>query len=209
VNDTVILSGLSGAGAGLGVAMPLGAVGVLLIQEGMRGWRPAAAAACAVALIDLTYATGAAAIGPAITTTLSTSVQAWVRLASAIVLMAMAAHGLMLSYRRRTTPADSVRPADNKGVRQAFTRFAVLTLINPLTALYFLAVATGNGGHRGTASIAFLTGVFGASFLWQLLLVTAGTLAGLRISATARAWTFNIGYGLVGLYALKLAWPLP
>lgn len=209
VNETVIVSGLAGAGAGLGVAMPLGAIGVLLIHEGMRSWRPAVAAACAVALIDVAYAATAVAIGPVIATVLSTGVQAWIRLASAVVLVAMAAHGL-LSRRRRTHQAVPVRPADNTaGIRQAFVRFGLLTLINPLTALYFLAVATGNGGQQGTARVVFIAGVFSASLLWQLLLVSAGRLAGLRISATTRAWTFNIGYGLVGLYALKLAWPLP
>ncbi|MFD7985369.1 hypothetical protein ACFV4M_18630 [Kitasatospora indigofera] len=30
---------LAGAAAGLGVALPLGAIGVLLLEEGRRGWR--------------------------------------------------------------------------------------------------------------------------------------------------------------------------
>ena len=43
----------AGALAGLGVALPLGAVGVLIVQEGIAGgWRPASAAATGVALVD-------------------------------------------------------------------------------------------------------------------------------------------------------------
>lgn len=47
--------------------MPLGAVGVLLVREGIaRGWRPAATGGTAVALVDPTYATVAVAIGTSI-----------------------------------------------------------------------------------------------------------------------------------------------
>jgi threonine/homoserine/homoserine lactone efflux protein len=45
VNGAVDALG-AGALAGLGVALPLGAVGVLIVQEGISGgWRPASAAA--------------------------------------------------------------------------------------------------------------------------------------------------------------------
>ncbi|GAA2911931.1 hypothetical protein GCM10010517_78500 [Streptosporangium fragile] len=103
----------------------------------------------------------------------------------------------------------AIASGDTATAGRAFTRFAALTMINPLTALYFVAVATGHSSQAGTAGVAFLGGVCTASLLWQLLLVTAGALAYPRIPPEARAWTFNIGYGLVGLYALKLAWPLP
>ena len=43
----------AGALAGLGVALPLGAIGVLIVQEGITGgWRPASAAGTGVALVD-------------------------------------------------------------------------------------------------------------------------------------------------------------
>jgi threonine/homoserine/homoserine lactone efflux protein len=45
---------LAGALAGLGVALPLGAIGVLLLHEGLaNGWRPAAAVAVAAGDGDL------------------------------------------------------------------------------------------------------------------------------------------------------------
>ena len=59
---------VAGAVAGVGVALPLGAVGVLVVSEGLhRGWRPAAAAATGVALVDLGYAAVAVAAGTAVT----------------------------------------------------------------------------------------------------------------------------------------------
>jgi outer membrane usher protein FimD/PapC len=45
--------------------------------------------------------------------------------------------------------------------------------------------------------------------VWQQSLVAAGGFAGARISDRARAWTFRAGYGLVAVYAVKVALPLP
>lgn len=84
---------MAGAAAGLGVAVPVGAVGVLLIQEGMRERRGAMAAAAAVATVDLAYAALATALGPLVAEALS-GVGAWVRLVSALVLAGIAARGL-------------------------------------------------------------------------------------------------------------------
>uniref|UniRef100_A0AAU2VAV3 Lysine transporter LysE n=1 Tax=Streptomyces sp. NBC_00003 TaxID=2903608 RepID=A0AAU2VAV3_9ACTN len=96
------------------------------------------------------------------------------------------------------------------GPARTFVRFAALTLINPTTALYFAALTTARGADLsgGAAGAVFVTGVFLASFLWQQLLVAASGFAGARISPAARAWTFRAGYGLVALYAVKVALPL-
>ena len=81
----------AGALAGLGVALPLGAVGVLIVQEGISGgWRPASAAATGVALVDGAYAVVAVAAGAAVTTAL-TGVERTVQLVGAAVLLAVAA----------------------------------------------------------------------------------------------------------------------
>ncbi|MEU0374938.1 LysE family transporter [Streptomyces sp. NPDC006283] len=202
----------AGAVAGLGVAMPIGAIGVLLVQQGMRDRRGAVAAASAVAVVDMAYAAVATVLGPLIASALS-GVEAWVRLASALVLVAIAAHGL-LSSRTKAHPAEE-DPAATAGAVggpvRVFTRFAALTLINPTTALYFAALTTAQGAalHTGAAGAVFVGGVFVASLVWQQLLVAAGGFAGARISDRARAWTFRVGYGLVAVYAVKIALPLP
>jgi arginine exporter protein ArgO len=204
----------AGAVAGLGVAVPVGAIGVLLVQQSMRGRRGAVAAASAVAVVDTVYAAVATALGPLVASALS-GVEAWVRLVSAVVLVGIAAHGL-LSARAgaepRTEPgAASVGGAPGAGAVRVFTRFAALTLVNPTTALYFAALTTAQGAALsvGAAGTVFVAGVFVASFVWQQLLVAAGGFAGARISDTARAWTFRAGYGLVAVYAVKVALPLP
>ncbi|MFF3242160.1 hypothetical protein ACFYWY_00160 [Streptomyces sp. NPDC002870] len=216
---------MAGAAAGLGVAMPVGAMGVLLVQEGMRDRRGAVAAAAAVAVVDLAYAAVATALGPLVASALS-GVEAWVRLVSATVLAVIAGRGLLALRQTRSegrsagsgagsdarsgAGSDAVSDAGAGPVR-TFTRFAALTLINPTTALYFAALTTAQGAalSGGGAGAVFVGGVFVASLAWQQLLVAVSGLAGRRISDTARAWTFRIGYGLVAVYAVKVALPLP
>ncbi|MFJ2741141.1 LysE family transporter [Streptomyces sp. NPDC087440] len=198
---------LAGAAAGLGVAVPVGAMGVLLIQEGMRERRNAVAAASAVAVVDLAYAAAATALGPLVASALS-GVEAWVRLVSAAVLLVIAVRGLWAS--RRPAPVED-SPAGRGGATRTFTRFVALTVINPTTALYFAALTTAQGttlDGPGPGAL-FVAGVFLASFCWQQLLVAVAGFAGARISPTVRAWTFRVGFGLVAVYAVKIALPLP
>ncbi|MEU7607222.1 hypothetical protein AB0B44_41390, partial [Streptomyces sp. NPDC041003] len=89
---------LAGAAAGLGVAMPMGAMSVLLLQEAMRHRRTAMAAAAGIAVVDLGYAALATAVGPWVASYVS-PVEAWVRLISAAVLLTIATHGLSTSTR--------------------------------------------------------------------------------------------------------------
>ncbi|MFB6806865.1 LysE family transporter [Streptomyces sp. NPDC056387] len=101
---------LSGAAAGLGVAMPMGAMSVLLLQEAIRHRRTAMAAAAGVATVDLAYAALATALGPWVASHVS-PVEAWIRLASAAILLCIAAHGLRRSAPSPTPPAHGARTA--------------------------------------------------------------------------------------------------
>ncbi|MFD7609504.1 LysE family transporter [Streptomyces sp. NPDC059828] len=204
---------VAGAAAGLGVAMPVGAMGVLLVQESLRDRRNAVAAAAAVASVDLLYAALATAVGPLVASAL-TGVEAWVRVVSATVLMVIAVRGLWAS--RHTAGDDSPAVAETGaaatgGAGRTFARFAALTLVNPTTALYFAALTTAQGAELGSgaAGTVFVAGVFAASLAWQQLLVAVSGIAGARIGARARAWTFRVGFGLVAVYAVRLALPLP
>lgn len=223
--DELMTPALAGAAAGLGVAMPMGAMSVLLLQEAMRHRRTATAAAAGVAAVDFGYAALATALGPWVASRVS-PVEPWVRLASALILLAIAAHGLARS-RGAAPPVRAAAhgtgagggpgagPADAAGSHprpgRAFARYAGLTAVNPTTALYFAALTTAQGAALGSgaAGAAFLAGVGAASLLWQQTLVALGSLAGSRISGAARAWTFRLGYGLVAAYALRIALPLP
>src|SRR3954452_1485655 len=85
---------LAGLIAGLAIAMQVGAVSLLLIEASVvRGPRVGVAAGMGVATADLAFAAVAAVAGGAAGAALS-SHESEIRLIAAIVLAAIAAHGL-------------------------------------------------------------------------------------------------------------------
>jgi arginine exporter protein ArgO len=188
---------------GLGVALPLGAIGLLIVQTGIRSGRATAVAgACGVAFVDFAYAV--------IAVSASAAVSAWVtphehqiKIIGAVVLVAVALNGLW-SLRRPVT--DTVAPTAETPLR-AFAKFVGLTAINPLTAVYFAVLATSlSGTLPGLPERAiFVAAVFLASLAWQLVLAMIGSAMGARIPARARTFTTVLGYGLVAMMALRLA----
>lgn len=200
VTTDVLTAFGAGALAGLGVALPLGAIGVLVVQEGITGgWRPAWAAGTGVALVDGAYAAVAVAAGATVTHTLEGRERA-VQLAGAVVLLAVAARGL-LRLRRPPEPGPPLPSGRVLG------RFVALTAVNPMTAVYFVVLTAGLGrvvAGPGQAG-AFAVGVLLASCAWQLTLATAAALAGTRLPRRLRLATGVAGYLLVVGYALRLA----
>jgi arginine exporter protein ArgO len=199
---------LVGVAAGLGVALPLGAIGVLLLQEGMTGGRRAAmAAATGVATVDLVYAGVAVLAGGAVTEALAGR-EALVRWTGAIVLAGLAVRGLA-GARRPAPDRRTRRPARDRPSHpfSSFLRFVGLTAINPLTAVYFTVLAAGLGQRvsGAAAATAFAIGVFVGSWAWQSVLGLAGSLAGARLPTRARTWTTIAGNGLVLIFAAVLA----
>jgi len=202
----VLTAGLLGALAGLGVAMPLGAVGVLLLRTAMAaGWRPAAAGALGVATVDLGYAVVAVLAGTAVTAALDGH-ERTVRIVGAVVLAAIAVRGLArvaMGARRPDAPGPAVRV----GARAAYGQFVGITLVNPLTAGYFAVVAAGLA-HRLAGPgprLAFVLGVAAASVAWQLALAWLGTAVGLRAGPRRRTALTVAGDVLVLALATAVA----
>jgi arginine exporter protein ArgO len=190
----------AGALAGLGVALPLGAIGVLIVQEGViGGWRPAFAAGTGVALVDAAYAALAVAAGAAVTGVLSGRERV-VQLVGGVVLVTVAVRGL-LTLRRPAQPPAAVPHS------RVLRRFVGLTVINPTTAVYFVVLTAGLGRVVSgvAAGTAFVAGVLLASCAWQLTLGAAAALAGSRLPRGLRAATSLAGYVLVAGYGVRLA----
>ncbi|WP_051812851.1 hypothetical protein [Kitasatospora sp. MBT63] len=197
-----------GAVAGLGVAVPVGAIGVLLLQEGGRGWRPAAGGALAVALVDALYAAVAVLLGPQVARLLA-GAGGWVRLVSAALLAVIAVRGLLSLRGAGAATADGAGPATGDGsAARSFLRFGLLTVVNPATALYFTALTAARGSslRGGATGAVFVAGVFAASVLWQQLVAAAGAFGVARLGGRARQATYALGYGLVAFLAVRLAW---
>jgi len=204
---------VAGLAAGLAVAVPLGAVGTLVLDLGLRhGARTALAAGMGVATVDGLYAAAAAAFGASLAAALAPAQDA-IRLVAAAVLAAVALLLLRAALARRTqartVAAAAPTPAPpRKGV--LYARFVGLTSVNPTTAATFAAVtaglpAAGGDDLAAAAAAAFVLGAFGASAAWHAALATASGAAGRRLPEHARAWTGVAGAALVLALAARLA----
>jgi threonine/homoserine/homoserine lactone efflux protein len=188
--------------AGWGVAIPLGAIGVMVVDLGMRsGLRPASAAAAGVATADLLYAAVAAVAGAAVAGALAPHAHA-LRLGSAAVLAGIAMLGLG-ALRDRAARGASPPPSG-----RLFLRFVALTSINPVTVAYFAALIAGLPAVASApveAKALFVAGAGAASLSWQLALAGAGAALHRRLPASARMYTALAGNAIVLALALRMA----
>jgi threonine/homoserine/homoserine lactone efflux protein len=167
-----------GALAGYGIAIPVGAIAVLIVQVGMRcGFTCAVSAGAGAASADLAYSvlavTGGAALAGAVE-----SFGRPFRWASAGVLIVLAARGLY-SIRGSPTNVQATLPG-RREYAGAYAKFFGLTVINPLTVVYFAAFVLGLGVVEDLSAaegILFVAGVFLASLSWQTFLAGIGALA--------------------------------
>jgi len=174
---------VSGVVAGYGIAIPVGAIALLIVQVGVKcGFRCAFMAGAGAATADLVYA-GLAVVGGAALARVIDSAGSAFRILSGIVLVVIAVVGL----RRATRPVETIDVVmpNRSELAGTYARFVGLTIINPTTIIYFAAVVVGLGvASELTAAggVAFALGAFLASLSWQTLLAVVGASAGKRMS---------------------------
>ena len=195
---------LRGLVAGYGIAIPIGAISVMILDASIRrGFRHGFAAGAGAASADLFYATIAAGAGGVIGPLLAPMAFP-LRVASGIVLTLIALHGFRSLLRSRAAIAE---PEAKSQARGTFARFLALTLVNPLTIVYFAALVLANSSRPLTAIelSTFVAGAFVASFSWQTLLALLGAWAHLSAGETFRrlSGVFGnlviLGFGIVTL----------
>jgi threonine/homoserine/homoserine lactone efflux protein len=195
----------AGVSAGLAVAIPLGPIGVMIVDTGIRdGGRSAFAAGLGTATVDGLYAAAAALFGAAIGHVLAPAENA-LRLLAAAVLVGIGVSGLLRLRRRdRAAPPEPKAPPP---AHHLFARFFALTAVNPATAVTFAAlmlglpaVADGTPADRAI----FVAGAFLASLAWQSLLAGSGALLGHRLPPSGRWWTSLAGNVIVLGLAVRL-----
>ena len=202
----LLTAATSGMLAGLGVALPLGAISVLLLGEGVaQGFRAGAPAALAVGTVDTLYCAVAVAIG-GVAAPVITGWGVWPAVFGGAALVTIAALGLRRSLARPATGGDpattattaSATPAPNRGGRR-YALFLGLTAINPTTLIYFAAITVGLASvlRSPLAALVFVVGAGLASLAWQLLLVAAGAQLGGRATPRARWITTVTGNVIV------------
>jgi arginine exporter protein ArgO len=196
---------LTGLLAGYGIAIPVGAIAVLILGTGIQfGFRRAAVAGAGAASADLVYS-ALAVIGGAALSELIGSVDVALKFGSALVLALIALNGLRHAGRVRaeTETADGSR----RMLVQTYVRFLGLTIINPTTVVYFAALVIGLGVASDMSAIdgvLFVAGTFIASLSWQTTLAAVGAVTGTRLSTGAQRAAIVAGNLLILAFAAAI-----
>jgi arginine exporter protein ArgO len=190
---------LAGVVAGYGVAMPVGAIGVLIAGLTARtSLRVGAAAGLGAATADGIYALIAVAGGAAVAGLIA-PIATPLRWAAAVVLLGLAVVTARGAF-RKPGAAREERPATPL---RAYTGILALTLLNPATVIYFAALVLGRSGEGGGAW--FVIGAFLASASWQLLIAGGGSLIGRVLTGDrGRAITALVSSAVIALLAIHL-----
>lgn len=196
---------VAGLFAGWAIAIPVGAIAVLIMETGIRrGFRVAAAAGAGAASADGAFATLAVVGGTALAAVLE-PLERPLRIVAIGALLGIGLRGLLrMTIAQRGVPAGAVLPAH---ALPTYLRFLGLTLLNPATVIYFAALIlalpdVGRGpGERG----AFVAGAFLASLSWQLVLAAVGAVAHHRLPARFQTGVSLLGNLVICGFAVLLA----
>ncbi|MFO7299225.1 MAG: LysE family transporter [Actinomycetes bacterium] len=178
----------SGVVAGYGIAVPVGAIAILIIETSMRSsLRKGLAAGAGAATADFVYATAAVLGGSGIAAAVGDTGPVFNYIGGAL-LVVMAILGI-----RRALQAGPVSRQAGKqgGMAATYAAFLGLTLVNPATVIYFVAVVMGLGLAAGMTPVqgaSFVVGAGLASLSWQWLLAWAGSSLGARLTGSSRKW---------------------
>jgi arginine exporter protein ArgO len=189
---------VQGALAGYGIALPVGAIAVLILDTALRsGLRQGLAAGTGAAAADGIYALMAVLAGAAMSGWLEPRAL-WVAVGGGLILIGLGLRGLLGMRREARLPAKEV--GSSPGGWATFGKFLALTLLNPLTVVYFSALVLGgqvSGATGRAAGWMFVLGAFLASLSWQSMLAVLGSTAGGRMSLRQRQVMSVIGNVIV------------
>lgn len=201
---------LAGVVAGYGVAVPVGAIAILIMGLTARtSLRVGIGAALGVATADGLYALVAVVGGAALASVIE-PVAGPMRWLAAAVLLGFAGYTGGTAIRHHRDPARAARAdAGLATPGRAYAGLLGLTLLNPMTIVYFAALVLGRQAADGltvAGEAAFVTGVLLASASWQLVIAGSGSLIGrLLTGPRGRLVTALVSTALIAALAATTA----
>jgi threonine/homoserine/homoserine lactone efflux protein len=185
---------LEGLIAGYGIAIPVGAVAILILSSSMRcGFKVGFMAGAGAASADLAYATLASLAG-AILSTLLAPIAGILRIASGLFLIGLGIYGLI---KGQVASHQSKKISGECDPWRTYVQFLAITMINPMTVVYFTAFIISRElsatPFSMTTHFLFIFGVGLASLSWQTILVLLGSIAGAQFPKGFRTAAIFIG----------------
>lgn len=195
---------VEGLVAGYGIAIPVGAITVLIVETTLRkGFSAGLVAGSGAATVDFLFAALAAVTGSVLATFLEPYEDS-VRILSSILLMGMGIFGMRRSL-RLVVPTESANAESGYG--KLYLQFLILTALNPLTVIYFSALILGGTLGDSNTILDRVLFVFGAGFAslsWQSFLAVVGALLRRGISPHVRLGLSLVGNLVVVVLGLRL-----
>jgi arginine exporter protein ArgO len=164
-----------------------------------------AAAGAGAASADGIYATLAMVAGAAVAGVIA-PIEAPLRILAAGALVAVALRGFVrLLLGPRGVPGQAELP---RTLIATYLRLLAITLLNPMTVVYFAALSLGLpsvSGGEAAGRVAFVAGAFAASLSWQLMLAGLGALAHRRLPGRFQLAISVLGNLLIVVFAAAIA----
>jgi threonine/homoserine/homoserine lactone efflux protein len=194
--------------AGLGLAVPLGPMAILLMTTTIaKGRKSGSLGALAMASVDFTYAVVVFAVGSIVLQAITPLVFP-LRVIGSVVLMVVAIQ-LWRNAKNSKLEAREVSKDSTRNSLATFATFFGLTVINPATAFYFLAITpsvahVSLGGGLSINVFYFGLGVFTGSVIWQFALVFSAHFLSKRMTVTMQRALQYSGATLIVLLSVWL-----
>lgn len=173
---------VAGLVAGYAIAVPVGPIAALILSLTARtSWRVGVGAALGAATADGLYALAAVLGGAALAQAVAV-VATPLRWLAAAVLVGLAVWTALAAVRRYRRPVEVAPARTGLGTpARAYAGLLGLTVLNPMTIVYFGALVLGRRASDGlslAAELVFVAAAFAASASWQLLIAGGGSLVG-------------------------------
>ena len=199
---------IEGLMAGYGIAIPVGAVAILIINiSTRRGFGIGFMAGAGAATADILYAIFATVMGT-ISTALLEFIALPLRILGGLLLAGLAASSLWQGVRKSS---QSSKTAEVCGPLRMYAQFVGLTVVNPLTIVYFTAFILGRTPATASflfaTSLLFVAGVGLASLSWQTVLAGLGGIVHSRLAPRIQLATTVIGNLFVLVLGLRMLIP--
>jgi threonine/homoserine/homoserine lactone efflux protein len=173
---------LKGALLGFSLAMVLGPIGILCIQQTLsRSLWAGLAVGLGAATADAIYGT-IGGLGLTVITDFLINQKKWLQLIGGLFLCYLGIRALLSKPHQETTPETAVHGS----LYSLYLSTVFLTLANPITILTFTAFLAGLGitAHGSSLTFGFIlfSSVFLGSLAWWIILTSSLTLLRHRIS---------------------------
>jgi len=194
----------AGAIAGYGIAIPVGAISILIVNTSLRcGFGVGFMAGAGAATVDLLYASLAMLAGSALVVVLE-PVAFELRLLSGLLLIGLAVFGL---WRGLKPPKAGSEVIGGCEPLRTYWQFALITLINPMTVVYFTALILGMDPTQQLTradQLLFVVGAALASLSWQTLIAALGGFGKQHLSERFQRLAVIIGNVIILVLGINI-----